>query len=221
MSSQHTTAPTRPRGPFAVGEQVQITDPKGRKHTVVLQPGKQFHTHQGALDHDALIGAPEGVVVTSTGGTPYLAFRPLLTDFLWEAQKRWIDAYEARRLTNKLDDLRLSRIDFARVERDRYYDAVTVRVFASCKDYTVNDHGEVVGGDPRRARRFTEYWTFIRAAGGTREGAQRAKCPSCGAPLDRIGQAGTCGYCGAKVTAGDFGWVLAAIVQDEDYGDGV
>ncbi len=70
------------RGPFAVGEQVQITDPKGRRHTVVLQPGKQFHTHQGALEHDALIGSPEGVVVTSTGGTPYLAFRPLLTDFV-------------------------------------------------------------------------------------------------------------------------------------------
>jgi tRNA (adenine57-N1/adenine58-N1)-methyltransferase len=70
------------RGRFAVGDQVQITDPKGRRHTVVLQPGKQFHTHQGALEHDALIGSPEGVVVTSTGGTPYLAFRPLLTDFV-------------------------------------------------------------------------------------------------------------------------------------------
>jgi tRNA (adenine57-N1/adenine58-N1)-methyltransferase len=71
-----------PRGPFAVGDHVQITDPKGRRHTVTLQPGKQFHTHQGALEHDELIGAPEGVVVTSTGGTPYLAFRPLLTDFV-------------------------------------------------------------------------------------------------------------------------------------------
>jgi tRNA (adenine57-N1/adenine58-N1)-methyltransferase catalytic subunit len=70
------------RGPFAVGDHVQITDPKGRRHTVVLQSGKQFHTHQGALEHDALIGAPEGVVVTSTGGTPYLAFRPLLPDFV-------------------------------------------------------------------------------------------------------------------------------------------
>ena len=70
------------RGPFAVGDQVQITDPKGRRHTVLLQPGKQFHTHQGALEHDALIGSPEGVVVTSTGGTPYLAFRPLLADFV-------------------------------------------------------------------------------------------------------------------------------------------
>jgi tRNA (adenine57-N1/adenine58-N1)-methyltransferase len=70
------------RGPFEVGDQVQITDPKGRKHTVVLTAGKQFHTHQGALEHDDLIGRPEGVVVTSTGGTPYLAFRPLLSDFV-------------------------------------------------------------------------------------------------------------------------------------------
>ena len=70
------------RGPFEVGDQVQITDPKGRKHTVVLTAGKQFHTHQGALEHDELIGQPEGVVVTSTGGTPYLAFRPLLSDFV-------------------------------------------------------------------------------------------------------------------------------------------
>lgn len=70
------------RGPFSIGDQVQITDPKGRRHTVVLQPGKQFHTHQGAIEHDALIGSPEGVVVTSTGGTGYLAFRPLLADFV-------------------------------------------------------------------------------------------------------------------------------------------
>ncbi len=70
------------RGPFAEGDQVQITDPKGRRHTVLLQAGKQFHTHQGALEHDELIGSPEGIVVTSTGGTAYLAFRPLLTDFV-------------------------------------------------------------------------------------------------------------------------------------------
>jgi tRNA (adenine57-N1/adenine58-N1)-methyltransferase len=72
----------RRRGPFAKGDRVQLTDPKGRKHTVVLEPGKQFHTHRGALAHDALIGAPEGVVVTSTGKTPYLALRPLLSDFV-------------------------------------------------------------------------------------------------------------------------------------------
>lgn len=69
-------------GAFVVGDRVQLTDPKGRMHTVVLQPGKQFHTHRGAIEHDDLIGAPEGSVVHSTANTGYLAFRPLLADFV-------------------------------------------------------------------------------------------------------------------------------------------
>jgi tRNA (adenine57-N1/adenine58-N1)-methyltransferase len=75
---------TRPpgSGPFQVGERVQLSDPKGRLHTVTLAPGKQFHTHRGAIDHDGLIGAPEGSVVTSSSGTLYLALRPLLVDFV-------------------------------------------------------------------------------------------------------------------------------------------
>lgn len=70
------------RGPFAAGDRVQLTDPKGRMHTVVLEPGKDFHTHRGALAHDDLIGLPDGSVVQSTGGTSYLALRPLLSDFV-------------------------------------------------------------------------------------------------------------------------------------------
>jgi tRNA (adenine57-N1/adenine58-N1)-methyltransferase catalytic subunit len=69
-------------GAFVVGDRVQLTDPKGRMHTVVLEAGKQFHTHRGAIAHDDLIGAPEGSVVFSTANTGYLAFRPLLADFV-------------------------------------------------------------------------------------------------------------------------------------------
>jgi tRNA (adenine57-N1/adenine58-N1)-methyltransferase catalytic subunit len=72
---------THSRGPFAAGDQVQLTDPKGRQHRLVLTPGKTFHTHRGALLHDDLIGKPEGSLVTSAGGTPYVAFRPLLADY--------------------------------------------------------------------------------------------------------------------------------------------
>src|SRR5882724_3244878 len=71
----------QPRGPFAPGDQVQLTDPKGRQHRLVLTPGRVFHTHRGALAHDDLIGQPEGSLVTSAGGTPYIALRPLLADF--------------------------------------------------------------------------------------------------------------------------------------------
>jgi tRNA (adenine57-N1/adenine58-N1)-methyltransferase len=81
-SAREPTGAHNRRGPFRAGERVQLTDPRGRKHTVTLEPGKEFHTHRGALAHDALIGSPEGVVVTSTGGTPYLALRPLLTDYV-------------------------------------------------------------------------------------------------------------------------------------------
>ncbi len=67
---------------FVVGDRVQLTDPKGRKYTMVLEVGATFHTHRGALEHDALIGQPEGSVITSAGKTDYLALRPLLTDYV-------------------------------------------------------------------------------------------------------------------------------------------
>ena len=72
----------RRRGPFAEGDRVQLTDPKGRLHTITLTPGKQFHTHRGHLTHDELIGSPDGSTVTNTAGVEYLALRPLLSDWV-------------------------------------------------------------------------------------------------------------------------------------------
>lgn len=76
------TESSRRTGPFRVGDQVQLTDPKGRHHTITLEEGKEFHTHKGSFNHDQLIGAPEGSVVVSTGSTAYLALRPLLSDYV-------------------------------------------------------------------------------------------------------------------------------------------
>jgi tRNA (adenine57-N1/adenine58-N1)-methyltransferase catalytic subunit len=69
------------RGPFAAGDQVQLTDPKGRMHQIVLSVGGTFHTHRGSLSHDDLIGQPEGSMVTASSGTAYVALRPLLADY--------------------------------------------------------------------------------------------------------------------------------------------
>jgi len=70
------------RGPLRPGDRVQLTDPRGRLHTITLAPGATFHTHKGYFRHDDLIGGPEGSVVVSTGGVAYLALRPLLADFV-------------------------------------------------------------------------------------------------------------------------------------------
>ncbi|BBY53397.1 tRNA (adenine-N1)-methyltransferase [Mycobacterium koreense] len=69
-------------GPFTVGDRVQLTDPKGRRYTVVLAAGAEFHTHRGAVLHDDLLGLPEGSLVKSTNGDPFLAVRPLLVDYV-------------------------------------------------------------------------------------------------------------------------------------------
>ncbi|HEY9413949.1 MAG TPA: hypothetical protein VIQ30_04255, partial [Pseudonocardia sp.] len=36
-------------GPFVPGDRVQLTDPKGRRYTVVLEAGGLYHTHRGGL----------------------------------------------------------------------------------------------------------------------------------------------------------------------------
>lgn len=72
----------RPTGPFVVGDRVQLTDAKGRHYTMVLTPGAEFHTHRGAIEHDTVIGLPEGSVVKSTSGDAFLVLRPLLIDYV-------------------------------------------------------------------------------------------------------------------------------------------
>ena len=69
-------------GPFVAGERVQLTDAKGRHYTMSLTVGAEFHTHRGAIPHDAVIGLPSGSVVKSSNGAPFLVLRPLLVDYV-------------------------------------------------------------------------------------------------------------------------------------------
>ena len=67
---------------LSVGDRVQISDAKGNKHTIVLEVGKEFHTHKGGIPHDDILGKPEGSIVSSTNGTNYMVLRPLLLDHI-------------------------------------------------------------------------------------------------------------------------------------------
>jgi tRNA (adenine57-N1/adenine58-N1)-methyltransferase len=70
------------RGPFVLGDHVQLRGPKGNLHTITLETDGTFHTHKGVLSHNDLLGAPEGSVVSTDSGVAYLALRPLLGDFV-------------------------------------------------------------------------------------------------------------------------------------------
>lgn len=73
---------TRDRALLAPGDIVQLTDQKGRHHTLTLEAGRTFHTHRGSIAHDDLLGQPEGCVITTSGGTAYVVLRSHLEDFV-------------------------------------------------------------------------------------------------------------------------------------------
>lgn len=81
MTKEKITAKL-PTGPFREGDRVQLTGPKGRLNTITLRAGAVFGTHRGDLRHDDVIGKPEGSVIENAVGVEYLAFRPLLSDFV-------------------------------------------------------------------------------------------------------------------------------------------
>jgi len=51
-------------------------------YSFTLTAGKEWHTHKGWINHDDLIGLPEGSVVATTAGLKFTAFIPLLADYV-------------------------------------------------------------------------------------------------------------------------------------------
>ncbi|HEX2058884.1 MAG TPA: tRNA (adenine-N1)-methyltransferase [Actinomycetota bacterium] len=72
---------------FLPGEKVLLIDSRDRRYLLTLATGKQFHSHSGVVEHDALIGRSEGITVTSSGGAKLTAFRPTLADFVLKMKR--------------------------------------------------------------------------------------------------------------------------------------
>jgi hypothetical protein len=147
--------------------------------------------------------------------------RPYVSDSLDEYLQYWIDAYQQQGLRNVLEGMRITRSTLTKVVRDKYFDSLTFRFWATGRDSTVRqgvdqEASQVVGGNPRSDRVYSEYWTLIRGAGVRGAPRTDAACPNCGAPLV-TNMAGECDHCGAKITRGDFDWVLSKIEQDDSY----
>jgi DNA-directed RNA polymerase subunit RPC12/RpoP len=143
--------------------------------------------------------------------------RPYVSDGLFGYLQYWVTAYERQGLRNVLEGMRIVEWKTVKIIRDRHYDSLTLRLWGSGRDYTVRQAtGDVVSGNPKSDCFYSEYWTLIRGAGV--KGAPRAdkSCPNCGAPLD-VNMAGQCEHCGAKITSGEFDWVLSKIEQDDSY----
>ncbi|MDR0965332.1 MAG: 39S ribosomal protein L45 [Myxococcales bacterium] len=143
--------------------------------------------------------------------------RPFVSDNLFQSMVYWIDLYVAQKCRNVTESGQIQKLVLADVSSDETYDAVTVRLFATGLDYTISDDGKLLSGSKSRPRPYSEYWTLIRGHACQGKSKDWTKCPNCGAELS-VSMTGNCDYCQAKVTSGDFDWVLSRIEQDESYG---
>ncbi len=143
--------------------------------------------------------------------------RHLLSERQWNNFNEYHNQLAAYGYTNKLDNLKITNVETVNYDVDYNYEMITTRIFAECRDYIADSDGKVMAGDSKNLRRFSEYWTFVASRRATFERNALSKCPSCGAPIDKMGEAGVCEYCNNKITDGNFSWVLFSITQDEVY----
>ncbi len=73
---------------FTAGELILLVDKVGRRHRVRLKAGERHSLHSGAIEHDDLIGRPEGVVVTTQLGARLLAVRPTFAEQVTGRQRQ-------------------------------------------------------------------------------------------------------------------------------------
>lgn len=144
--------------------------------------------------------------------------RPYELDRVYDAHRIWLGRYREEGVRNVLEQIKIEYIKPVKIEHDRWYDSITVRIRASMIDYKVRDDGRHLSGRTSKRKVFSEYHTFVRRSGLRGSTTyDPLKCPQCGAPLDKVNQLGICAYCDTRITTGEFDWVLAMIVQDEEY----
>ncbi len=67
---------------FKNGDRVHLVDRKGHHYALTLKAGDIFQFSGETLAHDALIGQPDGSLVTLSRGRPMLALRPTLSEYV-------------------------------------------------------------------------------------------------------------------------------------------
>ena len=75
------------RSILQAGERVLLVDAKQRRYLITLRPGASFHTHVGIVEHDSLIGTPEGSTILGSTSRRFLVVRPTLADAVLKMQR--------------------------------------------------------------------------------------------------------------------------------------
>lgn len=68
--------------PLIAGEACLLNDVRGKQYLVTLKEGVTFQSDKGSIPHETIIGEPEGSLIPTSRGTPFVALRPRLADYV-------------------------------------------------------------------------------------------------------------------------------------------
>lgn len=143
---QPSTKPTRFAGSLAANlQKLKQTDPSFDKEafeTEVIQLFLDMQRCWGECDYSEVEGR----------------ISPVLKDL----HSTWIKQYLARQERNIISEPKVEQIAWAEIMLDEPDQIITVRVFASMLDVTVNQNFETISGSAEQRRYCSEYWTFRR-----------------------------------------------------------
>lgn len=72
----------RPMSQLSSGERLHLVDKKGRQYALTLKAGETYQFSGQKIAHDAIIGRPDGTIVTLSGGKTMLALRPTFGNYV-------------------------------------------------------------------------------------------------------------------------------------------
>lgn len=92
--------------------------------------------------------------------------RHLLTEEMYHLLQEDANKMRADGQINRLENMAVREVNLTEAWQEAGQDFITVRIYATLLDYTVDERtGEVVSGSRTEPVKFEEYWTFTRPVG--------------------------------------------------------
>lgn len=138
----------------------QATEVEGLAHIRQMDPG---------FDPAAFAESVRGhfaAVQSAVGARDVSAIRDRLTPEMFGVLLTQCEDLKSARRTNRIDGIRLPRLEVTEAWQEKGRDFVTVFIEGSMVDYTVDDAtGQVVDGSKTTPITVEEFWTFTRPVG--------------------------------------------------------
>lgn len=148
---------------------------------------------------------------------PYM--RRFITDGVYQRFNAQFTMMNLLNQANVISNIRILNISKIQSRNDGNYEVIDVRINAYAEDQFVSPKYPNLNS-PGNAEEFVEYWSFIRRL-DYKVGSDiyhSELCPKCAAPLQgKLIESAQCPHCQTYLNNGEYDWVLAEIVQEENY----